>query len=67
VLHKRTLDRITGDETLWERGPMEGLARDGQLAAFVHKGFWQSMDTLRDKNHLEDLWGSGSAPWKTWQ
>jgi glucose-1-phosphate cytidylyltransferase len=67
VLQKRTLGRIAGDETLWEREPLEGLARDGQLDAFVHKGFWQPMDTLRDKNHLEDLWQSGSAPWKTWE
>jgi glucose-1-phosphate cytidylyltransferase len=66
VLSKRVLDRIQGEETLWEREPMEGLARDGQLAAFVHKGFWQPMDTLRDKNHLEELWRGGSAPWKTW-
>ena len=67
VLHKRTLDRVGGDETLWEREPLEGLSRDGQLAAFVHTGFWQPMDTLRDKNHLEDLWRSGAAPWKTWE
>ena len=67
VLHKRSLDRVGGDETLWEREPLEGLARDGQLAAFVHTGFWQPMDTLRDKNHLEDLWRSGAAPWKTWE
>ena len=67
VLQKRALGRIAGDETLWEREPLEGLARDGQLEAFVHKGFWQPMDTLRDKNHLEDLWQSGSAPWKTWE
>jgi glucose-1-phosphate cytidylyltransferase len=66
VLHKRTLDRIAGDETIWERAPLEGLARDGQLAAFVHTGFWQAMDTLRDKKQLEDLWVSRKAPWKTW-
>ena len=67
VLEKRTLDRIHGDETLWEREPLEGLASDGQLAAFVHNGYWEPMDTLRDKNHLEAVWQGGSAPWKTWE
>jgi glucose-1-phosphate cytidylyltransferase len=66
VLHKRTLERIDGDATIWEREPLEGLARDGQLAAFVHTGFWQAMDTLRDKKQLDDLWAGGAAPWKTW-
>lgn len=66
VLHPRVLDRIAGDETMWEREPLEGLAGDGQLAAYRHNGFWQPMDTLRDKNHLESLWASGSAPWKIW-
>jgi glucose-1-phosphate cytidylyltransferase len=60
------LDYIEGDETVWERGPMERLAKDGNLSAFVHRGFWQPMDTLRDKNLLEELWQSGKAPWKTW-
>ena len=67
VLEKRTLDRIHGDATLWEREPLEGLASDGQLAAFVHNGYWEPMDTLRDKNHLEAVWQGGSAPWKTWE
>lgn len=67
VLRKKVLDRIAGDETLWEDAPLEGLAADGQLAAYVHQGFWQPMDTLRDKNYLENLWHSGSAPWKRWQ
>lgn len=55
-----------GDSTIWERGPLEGLARDGQLGAYKHEGFWQPMDTLRDKNELEKLWASGHAPWKIW-
>ena len=67
VLKKKVLGRIAGDETLWERAPLEGLASDGQLGAYIHNGFWQPMDTLRDKNHLEQLWRSGSAPWKIWQ
>jgi glucose-1-phosphate cytidylyltransferase len=66
VLSPQVIDYIGGDDTLWEREPMESLAREGQLAAYVHHGFWQPMDTLRDKNHLEDLWNSGKAPWKTW-
>jgi glucose-1-phosphate cytidylyltransferase len=57
---------IAGDTTSWEREPLERLARDGQLAAFRHHGFWQPMDTLRDKRHLEELWTSGRAPWKVW-
>jgi len=56
-----------GDETIWERGPLEGLARDGRLGAFKHEGFWQPMDTLRDKNELEKLWNGGDAPWKVWE
>ena len=67
VLKKKVLGRIAGDETLWESAPLEGLASDGQLGAYIHNGFWQPMDTLRDKNHLEQLWRSGSAPWKIWQ
>ena len=57
---------IAGDETVWEREPLETLAREHQLAAYFHRGFWQPMDTLRDKNHLEDLWANGSPPWKSW-
>lgn len=66
VLSPRVLDRIAGDATVWEAEPLEGLAREGQLAAFVHAGFWQAMDTLRDKNHLEALWAADAAPWKCW-
>ena len=61
------LDYIEGDETVWERQPLERLAAEGNLAAHFHKGFWQPMDTLRDKNHLEELWANGKAPWKTWK
>lgn len=67
VLSPRVIDYIAGDNTLWEREPLERLAEEGQLAAFTHHGFWQPMDTLRDKNHLEELWASGKAPWKTWR
>ena len=66
IVHPRVIDRIAGDETAWEAEPLEGLARDGQLMAFTHTGFWQPMDTLRDKNRLEALWDSGQAPWKVW-
>ena len=66
VLEPRVLDYIAGDDSTWEREPMERLAREGQLSAFLHHGFWQPMDTLRDKNHLEDLWNSGNPPWKVW-
>jgi glucose-1-phosphate cytidylyltransferase len=57
---------IDGDKSVWEREPMQQLAADGQLGAYFHKGFWQPMDTLRDKRHLEELWASGNAPWKMW-
>jgi glucose-1-phosphate cytidylyltransferase len=66
VLEPQVLNRIEGDNTLWERYPLESLARDNQLAAYQHKGFWRPMDTLRDKVLLEDLWTSGKAPWKVW-
>lgn len=66
VLSPRVADYIDGDETAWEREPMERLAHDDELAAFLHHGFWHPMDTLRDKNYLEDLWRSGKAPWKVW-
>ena len=59
-------DYIDGDATVWEREPLERLARERRLTAFFHRGFWQPMDTLRDKNHLEELWASGNPPWKTW-
>jgi len=66
VLQPQVLDRIAGDETIWESEPLESLAAAGQLAAYSHDGFWHPMDTLRDKNHLENLWETGSAPWKIW-
>jgi glucose-1-phosphate cytidylyltransferase len=66
VLSPRVLDHIAGDATVWEAEPLERLAHDGQLSAYVHTGFWQAMDTLRDKNHLEALWAGGEAPWKCW-
>ena len=67
VLSPKVLDYIEGDHSTWEKEPMEQLAQAGQLSAFFHHGFWQPMDTLRDKTHLEELWTSGKAPWKTWQ
>lgn len=66
VLSPRVLDYIADDQTVWERDPLERLAQEGELAAFPHHGFWQPMDTLRDKMHLEELWQSGQAPWKVW-
>jgi len=66
VLSPRVLERIVDTSTVWEEGPLIGLAADGELVAFGHDGFWQPMDTLRDKNLLEDLWASGRAPWKVW-
>jgi glucose-1-phosphate cytidylyltransferase len=66
VLQPEVIDRVTGDEVPFETGPLEGLARDGQLMARPHDGFWAAMDTLRDKNHLEALWASGRAPWRVW-
>ena len=66
VLSPSVIDLIENDATLWEREPLEYLANNGQLAAFQHAGFWQPMDTLRDKNLLEELWSSGKAPWKVW-
>jgi glucose-1-phosphate cytidylyltransferase len=67
VLDPQIFNYIEGDETWWEREPMERLAKEGQMSAFLHRGFWHSMDTLRDKNHLEQLWQSGRAPWKIWE
>lgn len=66
VLNSKVLDLIENDETIWEREPLETLAKTSQLHAYFHKGFWQPMDTLRDKNHLESLWSNGEAPWKVW-
>jgi len=67
ILSPQVLDYIDGDDTIWERGPMERLAQEGQLSAYRHSDFWQPMDTLRDKIHLEELWQSGKAPWKVWK
>ena len=67
VLNPSVFDYIGGDDTLWEQEPMRNLASDGQLKAFCHDGFWQPMDTLREKTLLEDLWMSGKAPWKVWK
>jgi glucose-1-phosphate cytidylyltransferase len=67
VLSRAVLDLIAGDSTVWERNPMERLAADSELAAYKHHGFWQPMDTLREKNYLEALWESGKAPWKVWE
>ena len=67
VLSAKIIDYIDGDATSWEREPMERLAKERQLQAYLHSGFWLPMDTLRDKNHLEDLWSSGNAPWKVWK
>lgn len=66
VLSPRVIDYVEGDDTVWERAPMERLAREGQLANYTHRGFWQPMDTLRDKNQLEEMWAAGRAPWKVW-
>ena len=66
VLDPEALETIDGPDVPWEREPMERLSRDGQLTCYRHRGFWQCMDTLRDKNYLEDLWKGGKAPWKVW-
>ncbi len=66
VLSPKVIDLIDNDDTIWERQPLEALAKAGDLNAYRHKGFWQPMDTLRDKNYLEELWLSGKAPWKIW-
>tara|TARA_A100001011_G_scaffold132538_1_gene139672 strand:- start:1734 stop:2393 length:660 start_codon:yes stop_codon:yes gene_type:complete len=65
VLSPEVLELIKGDDDIWERGPLESLAKSNNLMAYKHEGFWQPMDTLRDKNYLENLWTNG-APWKTW-
>jgi len=67
VLSPKVLDLIDGDDTTWEQYPLMSLAKKGELMAFEHEGFWQPMDTLRDKHLLEELWESGSAPWKVWK
>jgi glucose-1-phosphate cytidylyltransferase len=67
VLSPRVIDYVGGDNITWEGSPMESLAANGELCAFEHRGFWQPMDTLRDKNNLEHLWDSGRAPWRIWK
>jgi len=67
VLNRKVFDYIEGDETVWERSPVECIARDGQLMGYRHYGFWSCMDTLKEKNMLEELWASGKAPWKIWK
>ena len=67
VLSPKVLDYIPGPETVWEREPLERLSSDGQLASFKHTGFWQPMDSLRDKQRLEELWATGRAPWRIWE
>ena len=67
VLSPKVIERIEGDQTVWEQEPLKGLAKDGQLMAFRHEGFWQPMDTLRDKHYLEELLATNSAPWKIWE
>lgn len=66
VVEPDALDYIAGDSTVWEKEPLESLSRDGMVSAFRHDGFWHPMDTLRDKNVLEEMWESGKAPWKIW-
>ncbi len=66
VLEPKIFDLITDDDCIWEREPLEQLVKDGQLMSYQHNGFWQCMDTLREKRMLEDLWSSGKAPWKLW-
>lgn len=67
VLEPSVIDLIEGDDTSWEVGPLQHLAEQGELTAYKHSGFWQAMDTLRDRNQLESLWRRGNAPWKVWQ
>jgi glucose-1-phosphate cytidylyltransferase len=66
VLEPGVFDYIDGDQTIWEREPMQQMAQQGQLAAYRHRGYWQNMDSLRDKNLLEELWENGNPPWKVW-
>ena len=67
VLSPKVLDYIQSDNTPWEQSPLQEISANGELMAYEHRGFWQPMDTLRDKIYLESLWESGNAPWKTWQ
>ena len=67
VLEPSVIDLISGDSCIWEQEPLKKLSRDGELNAFKHNGFWQPMDTLRDKSNLERLWSTGQPPWKLWE
>ncbi len=67
VLKPEALNYIDGDDTVWEREPLERLAQNGELSSYIHKGFWKPMDTLRDKITLDELWSSGEAPWRVWK
>jgi glucose-1-phosphate cytidylyltransferase len=67
VLEPEVFEYVEGDDTQWEKEPMERLSEDGQLMAYCHESFWQCMDTLREKNLLERMWDSGEAPWKCWK
>ncbi|MCG2586636.1 glucose-1-phosphate cytidylyltransferase [Massilia sp. TS11] len=67
VLSPQVINLVEDDSTVWEKGPLESLAKQGQLDAYIHRGFWQPMDTLRDRTLLEELWAAGKAPWKSWQ
>ena len=67
VMNSGIFDRIEGDDTVFEQNPLNGLVRDRELVSYTHKGFWQCMDTLREKQKLERLWNSGTAPWKIWE
>ncbi|MCL4480058.1 MAG: sugar phosphate nucleotidyltransferase, partial [Candidatus Thermoplasmatota archaeon] len=66
VLEPEIIDFISGDDTVWERDPLEKISKNRQLIAYKHKGFWHPMDTLRDKNYLNEIWKTGKAPWKVW-
>jgi glucose-1-phosphate cytidylyltransferase len=66
VLNAKVLNYIEGDKTVWEREPAERLTREGQMVGYTHRGFWSCVDTLREKNMLEELWNTGRAPWKIW-
>ena len=67
VLSRKCIDYIEADHIKWEDAPLENIAKEGQLSAWRHDGFWQPMDTLRDKEQLESLWQAGNAPWKVWK
>ena len=66
MVSKKAIDYIENNETSWEKEPLEKISSKGQLVAFKHEGFWQPMDTIREKNYLEDLWHANKAPWRIW-